>query len=63
MKNSEEGVNKGSSTKKSDSFIPLSFKVDSEFAHEYKVFAAQHNKKLVEVLRESFLFYKQHRGG
>lgn len=63
MKNSGEELNKGANMKKSDSFVPLSFKVDSEFAHEYKVFAAQHNKKLVEILRESFLFYKQHHGG
>jgi hypothetical protein len=33
---------------------PLNFKVSSEFRREFKTYAAQHNKKLNQLLYESF---------
>ncbi len=37
---------------------PLNFKVSAEFRREFKTFAAQHNKKLYELLYESFAALK-----
>ncbi len=34
--------------------MPLNFKVSSEFRREFKTYAAQHNKKLNQLLYESF---------
>ena len=33
---------------------PLNFKVSGEFHRVFKTFAAQHGKKMVEVLQEAF---------
>ena len=37
---------------------PLNFKVPREFHREFKTFAAQHSKKMVEVLQEAFALLK-----
>jgi len=37
---------------------PLNFKVSAEFRREFKTFAAQHNKKLYELLYDSFAALK-----
>jgi len=37
---------------------PLNFKVSAEFRREFKTFAAQNNKKLYELLYESFAALK-----
>ena len=34
--------------------MPLNFKVPSEFRREFKTYAAQHNKKLNQLLYEAF---------
>lgn len=33
---------------------PLNFKVSAEFRREFKTYAAQHNRKLYQLLYESF---------
>lgn len=42
---------------------PLNFKVPHEFHREFKTFAAQHGKKMVEVLQEAFASLKDKYGG
>lgn len=37
---------------------PLNFKVSAEFRREFKTYAAQHNKKLYQLLYESFASLK-----
>ena len=37
---------------------PLNFKVSAEFRREFKIFAAQNNKKLYQLLYESFAALK-----
>jgi hypothetical protein len=37
---------------------PLNFKVSADFRREFKTFAAQHNKKLYQLLYESFAALK-----
>ena len=39
--------------------VPINFKVDGEFAKDFKVFAAMHDMKLVELFKKSFEHYKQ----
>ena len=34
--------------------IPLNFKVSAEFRRDFKTYAAQHNKKLNQLLYEAF---------
>ena len=41
---------------------PLNFKVPHEFHREFKTFAAQHGKKMVEVLQEAFASLKDKYG-
>jgi hypothetical protein len=41
---------------------PLNFKVPPEFHRDFKTFAAQHSKKMVEVLQEAFALLKQANG-
>lgn len=43
--------------------VPLNFKTDPEFRKEFKSFAVMHDMSMVELLRASFAFYKQHKGG
>jgi hypothetical protein len=38
--------------------MPLNFKVPSDFRREFKTYAAQHNKKLNQLLYESFAALK-----
>lgn len=37
---------------------PLNFKVSADFRREFKTYAAQHNKKLNQLLYESFAALK-----
>lgn len=37
-----------------DKPIPLNFKVPADFRREFKTYAAQHNKKLNQLLYEAF---------
>ena len=37
---------------------PLNFKVSADFRREFKTYAAQHNKKLKQLLYESFAALK-----
>jgi len=46
----------------SATFTPLNFKVPHEFHREFKTFAAQHGKKMVEVLQEAFASLKDKYG-
>jgi len=39
---------------KPDKGMPLNFKVSADFRREFKTYAAQHNKKLNQLLYESF---------
>ena len=41
---------------------PLNFKVPQEFHRDFKTFAAQHSKKMVEVLQEAFALLKEANG-
>lgn len=40
----------------------LNFKVSQDFHREFKMFAAQHSKKMVEVLQEAFALLKDANG-
>ena len=53
------------STASSDSaaLTPLNFKVPHQFHRDFKTFAAQHSKKMVEVLQEAFALLKEKYGG
>lgn len=39
--------------------VAMNFYVDPEFKREYKLFAAEHDLKLIDILRESFQLYKE----
>ena len=41
------------------SLTPLNFRVPEDFHREFKTYAAQHGKKMVEVLQEAFSLRKQ----
>jgi|HubBroStandDraft_4_1064222.scaffolds.fasta_scaffold287523_2 hypothetical protein len=47
----------------SAALTPLNFKVPQEFHRDFKTFAAQHSKKMVEVLQEAFVLLKEKYGG
>jgi hypothetical protein len=47
---------------KSTIHVPLNFKVPHEFHRDFKTFAAQHGKKMVEVLQEAFALIKEKYG-
>jgi hypothetical protein len=38
--------------------MPLNFKVSADFRREFKTYAAQHNKKLNQLLYEAFAALK-----
>lgn len=38
--------------------MPLNFKVPSDFRREFKIYAAQHNKKMNQLLYEAFAALK-----
>jgi hypothetical protein len=42
---------------------PLNFKVSADFRREFKTYAAQHNKKLNQLLYESFAALKARDAG
>ena len=42
----------------SAALTPLNFKVPQAFHRDFKTFAAQHSKKMVEVLQEAFVLLK-----
>lgn len=42
--------------------VPMNFRVSAELRREFKVYAAEHDLKLVELLRRSFLAYKAQNG-
>jgi len=42
----------------SESPTPLNFKVPADFRREFKTYAAQHNKKLNQLLYEAFAALK-----
>jgi hypothetical protein len=46
----------------SAALTPLNFKVPQEFHRDFKTFAAQHSKKMVEVLQEAFVLLKEKYG-
>lgn len=46
----------------STALTPLNFKVPLGFHREFKTFAAQHGKKMVEVLQEAFASLKDRYG-
>ncbi len=57
------GKNAGSASGKAEPSestkgMPLNFKVSSDFRREFKTYAAQHNKKLNQLLYESFAALK-----
>ena len=62
--NNETGA-VGNNIKKpaSGEYKPLNFKVDAEFNREFRTFAASHDMKLNELLREAFELYREHKGG
>jgi hypothetical protein len=41
---------------------PLNFRVPDEFHRDFKTFAAQHSKKMVEVLQDAFALLKEKHG-
>ena len=41
-----------------DRAMPLNFKVPADFRREFKTYAAQHNKKLNQLLYEAFAALK-----
>ena len=43
---------------KSTKATPLNFKVSADFRREFKTYAAQHNKKLNQLLYEAFAALK-----
>jgi hypothetical protein len=46
----------------SAALTPLNFKVPHAFHRDFKTFAAQHSKKMVEVLQEAFALLKEKYG-
>lgn len=51
-------------TKKAGSadLVPMNFAVPSEFHQDFKLFATMHKMTMVDVLKEAFELYKQHKG-
>ncbi len=42
--------------------VPMNFKVDSELKKDFKMFAAMHDMSMVDLLKEAFALYKEHKG-
>lgn len=42
--------------------VPMNFRVSAELRREFKVYAAENDLKLVELLRRAFLAYKAQNG-
>lgn len=66
MKKSSAPMHAGATAIDDDSgasaLTTLNFKVSQEFHREFKTFAAQHSKKMVEVLLEAFALLKDANG-
>ena len=66
MKRSSVPLRRGTSVSdeasSASSVTTLNFKVSQEFHREFKTFAAQHSKKMVEVLQEAFALLKDANG-
>lgn len=43
--------------------VPLNFKIDAEWKKEFKTFATAHDLSMVDLLKNTFEFYKQNKGG
>jgi len=56
---SQEKVSKNLSKKSSSETDKFTFVTDVEFKKEYKIFAAEHNMTMTEVLKRSFELYKK----
>jgi hypothetical protein len=52
------GANGKAEQSESTKGMPLNFKVPSDFRREFKTYAAQHNKKLNQLLYEAFAALK-----
>ena len=46
-------------TPQSEELVPLNFKVSEAFRREYKIFAAQRDMNMVDLLHESFELLKR----
>lgn len=46
-----------------EDLVTANFKVDAQFKHELKMFAAMHKMSMVEVLRQGFAMLKESKGG
>jgi hypothetical protein len=58
-----QGLRLGQRTKAfSPGTTPLNFKVPTDFRREFKTYAAQHNKKLNQLLYEAFAALKAKNG-
>jgi hypothetical protein len=66
MKKSSAPIQAGAAATVDDSgassLTTLNFKVSEDFHREFKTFAAQHGKKMVEVLQEAFALLKDANG-
>jgi hypothetical protein len=62
MKKSSAPMQAGAATPDASSLTTLNFKVSQDFHREFKTFAAQHSKKMVEVLQEAFALLKDATG-
>jgi hypothetical protein len=45
-----------------DELVPLNFRLPASFRREFKTYAARHDMKLNELLRECFQAYRQVKG-
>jgi hypothetical protein len=57
-KGQETQLGGGVASPPSAATMPLNFKVPSDFRREFKTYAAQHNKKLNQLLYEAFAALK-----
>lgn len=47
----------------SGELVPLNFKIEGELKKEFKTFATAHDLSMVDLLKNAFEFYKEHKGG
>lgn len=43
-------------------FAPMNFNVPAAFKKQYKAYALDNDKSMVQLLMETFEFYRQHKG-
>ncbi|KEQ11234.1 hypothetical protein GZ77_26400 [Endozoicomonas montiporae] len=55
-------VGNNTSKPEAGSIVSVNFKVSPEFQREFKTFAAMHGMTMVDLLKESFELYKEHKG-